>query len=169
MAGQAKKDNRVFFDQYGRRKVGWIHRSTPTRYLVWYRMNGKARTVWRRKDRVIFAATGRRGRLNPCPKSLRQNTRSHVVRAARLSKIFHGFDPRKLRAVRVSWPRALTCLGVCSQVNYVSRKHDGKLREYYHRFASGCTLYVAPKKQADGTNLLIIRGRFTIEPEGITG
>lgn len=63
--------NQVKFGQRGRTKMGWIHRSTPTRYLIWFEEDGKQKTVWRSKDMVTFVKTGRRGKVNP-PKLVEQ-------------------------------------------------------------------------------------------------
>lgn len=162
--------NQVSFRSRGRTKMGWIHKSTPMRYLIWYKEHGQDKTVWRYKDEVSFVKNGRRQRRpkNPYPPPARRNVSSAVVKAARLSKLFHSFDPRKLRAIDLTWPKALTCLGVCSQLNYLSDKNDGKLREYFHRFGKA-TVYAGIPKQGRGKGLLIIHGNFEVKSEGIIG
>jgi len=92
-----------------------------------------------------------------------------VSKAVKLSRKFYGFDPRKIKSIDVHWPKSLTCLGLCSQVSYVSDKTDGKMREYYHRFDGKVTLFAGVPSQKNGENLLIIKGKFKIQPEGITG
>jgi len=72
------------------------------------------------------------------------------------------------------WPQTLIQIGLCAQVDYVSDKWDGTVRRYYHEFDLGkakrpCLLFAAPDPQADGSMLLIIKGHFTIESDGIIG
>lgn len=67
------------------------------------------------------------------------------------------------------WPKALVHVGKCSQINYVNDKFDEKLREYFHKFESMPDMFFAEKPQPDGTELIVLKGKFKIEPQGITG
>ena len=92
-----------------------------------------------------------------------------IEKAEKISKLFYGMRPRNMRKTRITWPRALVLLGKCAQLNYVCDKFDGKVREYYHRFGPGCMVFAGDSPQADGTQLLIIKGKFKIQKAGITG
>jgi len=92
-----------------------------------------------------------------------------VQRAVRRSKSFWGFTPRKIDRIRLTWPGALVNLGRCSQVNYVSDKYDGELREYFHKFEGNVEIFAADSAQADGREIIVIIGKFKIKPEGIVG
>ena len=89
--------------------------------------------------------------------------------ALELSEKFHGYQPRRIKNTKITWPRSLVRIGACAQIDYVSDKFDGKLRRYYHEFVKPCEIYAVPNRQADGTNILIIRGRFKIKADGIIG
>jgi len=159
--------NQVIFGKGGKSLVGWINRETPTRYEISYKVGSGLAHVWRAKDKVKFMATGRRGRSNPCPK--KANPDAALDQALKLSKEFHGFDPRKIHKVKIEWPKALVMLGPCVRLDYHSDKFDGKPRIYFHEFEKPAAVYAAESPQPDGTNLLIIHGHFRIKPEGITG
>jgi len=90
-------------------------------------------------------------------------------RALELSEQFHGFKPRTIQQIKVEWPKSLVCLGPAARVDYISDKFDGTVRRYWHEFDDGSVLYTDPELQPDGSCMLIIIGKFTIEPEGITG
>jgi hypothetical protein len=166
------KANQVFFTQRGKTKVGWIHRSTPTRYWIAYdiskRTGRPTRFVWRYKDEVEFQRTGRRGRI----KNRRVNSisgQSELQDAVELFAEFYKRRPKAIHHVEIVWPKALTQIGLCAQVDYVSNKYDGKPRRYYHKFKQPCWVYAAPNPQPDGDNLLVIKGKFKIKAEGIIG
>ena len=160
--------NQVKFGMRGKTVVGWINRETPTRYEINYKAGAALRSVWRDKNKVKFQLSGRPGRVrNVCPKAA--NPAEAVNKAMRLSKSFHGFDPRRIKGVDLDWPKALVCLGPCVRLDYYSDKHDGKPRIYFHEFEKPAAVYAAESPQPDGTNLLIIHGHFSIKPEGITG
>ena len=89
-------------------------------------------------------------------------------RAIALSRAFHGFDPRRIRRVPIAWPKALVSLGPCVRLEYYSEKFDEKGRIYFHDFELPCEVFAADAPQPDGSNLLIIQGKFQIKPEGIT-
>jgi len=159
--------NQVIFSQRGKRKVGWIHKATPTRYEVAYKDGPRLKTVWRKKNLVAFQATDRRGKVkNDCPG--RANPEA-IARAAGLSETFHGFKPRYLKHRRIDWPQALTQIGHLVQVDYLSDKFDGKMRRYYHEFDAPVNLYADADAQPGGNNILIALGKFKIKKEGITG
>lgn len=159
--------NQVKFGKGGKTLVGWINRETPTRYEISYKVGSGLAHVWRKKDKVQFVLSGKRGHINPCPK--RANPDPALDRAVKLSKEFHGFDPRKIHEVKIEWPKALVALGPCVRLDYYSDKFDGKGRIYFHEFEKPAAVYAAESPQPDGTNLLIVHGRFRIKPEGITG
>lgn len=94
---------------------------------------------------------------------------SQTAQALELSRKFYGFDPRTITKVNLEWPRSLVCIGAAAQVDYVSDKFDGVVRRYFHEFKSGAVVYVGATPQKDGSNLIIIHGKFKIRPEGITG
>lgn len=163
--------NQVRFGQRGRSLVGWIHKETPTRYYIAYKDGAQVRYVWRRKDKVSFMAK----RNNPCPETANPGDHfanpdgSDRAKAVALSKKFHGFEPRRISKQRMNFPSAWTEIGVCSQLNYVTDKWDGKVREYFHEFVNECRIFAAPNVQPSGEALLLIKGNFEIRPEGITG
>lgn len=169
----AATPNQVRFGMRGRTVVGWINRETPTRYEISYKVGAALKHVWRSKDKVVFVTTGRRGlvKANPnkatCPTTA--NPEAALKSAAELSRKFFGFDPRKVRRINLTWPKALMCLGSCVRLDYLSDKFDGKARVYFHEFDGPCNVYAAEKQQADGSGVLVIHGKFKIKPEGITG
>lgn len=169
MTAQNVTKNQVSFKQRGRTKMGWIHRSTPTRYLVWFKEDGREKTVWRRKNEVTFVSDGRRRRRrpkNPCPP---RPNRSQLAHAADLSKRFHGPPPRYRKRVNLNWPKAVASLGRCMRLDYLSDKFDGKRRVYRHDFGDPPDVYAAPGKQPGGKTMLIVIGKFQLKRAGITG
>jgi len=92
-----------------------------------------------------------------------------LARALKISKQFYGFDPRSIHTINIDWPDALVCIGAAAQINYISDKFDGVIREYFHEFEKPAVVFVAESPQKDGSNLIIIHGKFKIKPEGITG
>jgi hypothetical protein len=169
-AGKATP-NQVLFGSRGKTVVGWINKATPTQYQITSKVGAQTRTVWRPKNRVKFQTTGKYGKLakiaNLCPKTA--NPGAELAAAARLSQAFHGAPPRKVKSVNIKWPRAMTKIGDCAQVDYISDKWDGKLKQYFHRFEKPAELFTDTKPQADGSMIMVIRGQFRIKPEGITG
>lgn len=166
--------NQVRFGQHGKTLVGWIHHATPTRYQIVYKDGAHLRFVWRYKNKVQFVKTGRRGRIkkNPCPKKAnpsRTTNPREVQAAARLSRLFHQLAPRYYKNVYVPFPKALSSLGGCSRVNYISDKYDGKPKEYTHAFEGPCKLYAGVKNGQQIPGLLIIKGKFKITEDGIEG
>ena len=85
------------------------------------------------------------------------------------SSEFYQLRPRHIKKVNIIWPTALVQIGPCSQLNYVSDKFDETLREYFHKFEKLPMIFASAVKQPDGSEILIIKGRFEIKPEGITG
>jgi hypothetical protein len=169
----AATPNQVLFGLKGKTVVGWINAETPTRYQITYKVGAQSRAVWRKKNRVKFQRSGKYGSLsvlrNNCPKTANPPASGAVHAATELSQQFHGFKPRRIQRVRIDWPKALTHLGQCAQVDYVCRKFDGKTRRYFHEFENVAHVLAAPNSQPDGDSLLIIKGKFRIKPEGITG
>ncbi len=96
-------------------------------------------------------------------------TEAARARALKLSEQFYGFKPRQVRRLDLEWPESLVSLGVAVRIDYVSDKFDGKPIRYAHEFERPTILYCDSESQPDGSNLLLILGKFTIEPEGITG
>lgn len=92
-----------------------------------------------------------------------------LSRAVKRSEKFYGLRARRARAVDIAWPKALARIGHCSQLNYLSDKFDGKLREYFHKFKKPPEVFVADKPQPDGSELIILKGKFKIKSVGITG
>jgi len=89
--------------------------------------------------------------------------------ALQRSADFFGFRPRRLTAISLDWPKALVQVGICTQVNYVNDKHDGKVREYFHKFDKPPLVFFGDKAQEDGSEMIVIVGKFKIKPEGIIG
>lgn len=111
----------------------------------------------------------------PCKKTANRSRTKHasrskaVKRALKISARFYGFSPRRIQLMAWKWPKALAHLGRCSQLNYVSDKFDGKVREYFHQFENNAQVFTADSPQRNGDRLLIIRGRFKVKDEGIIG
>lgn len=103
---------------------------------------------------------------NPCP--ARRN-RSELAHAIGLSRRFHGLRPRRRKRLSVHWPKALTSLGRCARLDYLSAKYDGRLRAYFHEFDEPPDLFVAPGRQPGGRTMLIMIGKFQIKKAGIIG
>jgi hypothetical protein len=162
--------NQVFFVQRGKTKVGWIHKSTPTRYLIAYDLSKRTgrptRSVWRSKEAVEFQRTGRRGRLKRSNPGVGQ---PELQTAVNLFETFHERDPKRVSRVRIDWPKALVQIGNCAQIDYISNKYDGRSRRYYHEFKQPCYVFVGARPQGDGDNLIVIKGKFKIKAEGIIG
>ena len=97
------------------------------------------------------------------------NPDRHVAAAVRKSELFHGKPPRRISSVKVTWPKALVHIGPCAQLDYVSNKWGDKLTQYFHQFTGRCDVFAAPTTQPDGDGLLILKGSFKLQPEGITG
>ncbi len=166
--------NQVYFAARGKRRLGWIHKGTPTRYQIAYKTAaGGLAFVWRPKNLVTFAATDRPGPIpkkrNTCPRTANPRLSPAVKRAAKLSADFHGAPPRKLKYLDIEWPRALVRLGRCARVDYVSDKFDGKTRQYFHDFEGEASLFTAERPLPGGHSCLVIIGDFKIKPQGITG
>lgn len=159
--------NQVNFGQHGKTKVGWINRSTPTRYEIVYKEGEHTRTVWRKKNNVTFSKTGRRGKVsNPCPTTT-ENPKS-LAKAVELSRKFHDLEPRRIKNINFKPPKALMHIGRCVRVDYLSDKFDEKYRQYFHEFVKRSDLFVDPEPQANGKMVMFIIGDFEIKPEGIT-
>lgn len=155
--------NQVLFGSRGKTKVGWINRETPTKYEIAYKEGAQLKTVMRDRSKIRFMMPKSK-RKNPCPKTANP---SQTAAAAELSRKFHQLEPRFQTDVKLEWPKALTAIGDCAQVDYISDKFDGKARQYFHKFKKPCRIYAAPKKLPDGQRMLIIIGKFDIKPEGI--
>lgn len=106
--------------------------------------------------------------VNPRRKT-KSSKAAAVKAAARLSKRFYGQTPRFGRSVNIKWPKAVSCLGHCAQLDYLSDKFDRELRIYSHEFDEFPEIYADPRKQPGGKTMLIIVGKFKLKPEGITG
>jgi len=98
-----------------------------------------------------------------------QNKQIPIGGALQRSADFYGFRPRRLKAICIDWPKAVVDFGICTQVNYVNDKHDGKVREYWHRFDKAPRVFFGDKPQKDGSEIIVIVGKFKIKNEGITG
>lgn len=160
--------NQVLFGQRGKTLVGWINRETPTRYEITYKVGSTTRTVWRHKTKVTFQATDKKGRVrNNCEK--KANPSKALAGALKLSERFHGFKPRHVRHIDIRSPRALMHVGACAQLDYISDKVDGRLRQYFHEFENPCEVFADPKPQRDGSTVLIIKGGFKLDDRGIIG
>lgn len=126
---------------------------------------------WKKKGRpftrYVYRQPNQIEILKPATKS-RANPSAAVHLAADLSRRFYGFDPRHLKMIDLKWPKALTHLGQCSAVNYISDKFDGKVREYVHDFDGKVHLFAGAPSQRKGKNMLIIIGNFGLTEKGIT-
>jgi hypothetical protein len=92
-----------------------------------------------------------------------------VKAAARLSERFYGKRARFSSSINLIWPEAVTALGHCARLDYLSDKFDGIPRIYYHDFEEFPIVYANPEPQPGGNTMLIIVGKFKLEPDGITG
>jgi hypothetical protein len=92
-----------------------------------------------------------------------------LAEAMRLSQKFHKFVPRSVHKVDIHWPKASMLIGPCVRLDYFSDKWTGKGKVYFHEFDGPCQVFAAARPQPDGDNLLIVKGKFEIRPEGITG
>lgn len=93
-----------------------------------------------------------------------------LAQAIKKSELFYGFTPRQIRKVKLDLKtKALVSLGNCAQVDYVNDKWDGKNRRYFHEFEQPARLLFIPEAQADGSNVLIIVGKFKLLADGIVG
>ena len=109
----------------------------------------------------------RRKKTNPC---LRTSANPDTTnRAIDLSKKFHGLVPRRVRNVKIDWPKNLVLIGGCARLEYLSDKTDSKVRLYYHDFEKWAAVYAAPAAQPCGQNMLVIIGKFKITEDGIIG
>lgn len=107
---------------------------------------------------------------NPCPRPARKNvSRKAIKRAAGLSQRFHGFRPRRLTAVNVTWPKALVLLGHVVRLDYLSDKEDGKVRCYTHDFKQPVSVFASGSAKTGQKNILLLHGNFSIVQEGIVG
>jgi len=95
--------------------------------------------------------------------------RSKIEQGVLLSEKFHGHPARFERDIDIDWPDSLVSLGVCARVDYIADKFDDGIVRYWHEFDGPVLLYADPEAQADGSQLLVIHGKFKIESEGITG
>jgi len=162
--------NQVYFQFRNKRLVGWINREMQTRYEITYKVGDQTRTLFRPKNAVMFVKTGKRGKVNPTGQcSKRKNPDPALEKALIRSEEFHGLPPRHVKHTDITFPKALVLIGDCAQIDYISDKFDGKLRRYFHEFDHDCQVFTGEKPQPDGSNLLIIKGRFKIKPEGIIG
>ena len=89
--------------------------------------------------------------------------------AKELSRKFYGMMPRSVKNIEIDWPKSLILIGLCPEVNYISDKFDGQLRQYFHEFEDPPIIMVGVPKQKDGDNLIIIKGKFKIKSDGIVG
>lgn len=119
-------------------------------------------TVCDTQERARLARYAARKQSNP-------SARAELVKAARLSETFHGFQPRKLRHAAIKWPKALAHLGACVSLDYMSDKHTGQWVRYFHEFTGRCDVYAAPRCMPDGDSLLVIKGNFKVLEQGLTG
>lgn len=147
--------------------MGWIGQSTPTRYRIDYKKRPGQKGyshVWRRKVEVLFVTTGKPGRVKRANVS-----RQAITQAARLSQRFHGFRPRRLKRVTLTWPKALALIGHVVRLDYLSDKEDGKSRIYTHDFEQPVQAFASRSGKREQKNLLLLRGKFTITEKGIVG
>lgn len=93
------------------------------------------------------------------------------ARAIQKSAQFHGFIPRRLHRIRITWPKAMFIVGAAVRIDYLSDKFDGKKRIYWHDFAprSRVVVMAAESPQPDGDNLLVLKGKFKINERGLIG
>lgn len=92
-------------------------------------------------------------------------------KAVEKSKEFFGFFPRGLKTTKIEWPTDLVIIGAAAQLNYVSDKFDGKMREYFHRFdaKNRTVVLLDADEQPDGSRLLILKGHFKVDDRGLIG
>lgn len=102
--------------------------------------------------------------------STRQNVSGDAItRAVKLSQRFHGFRPRRLTGVNVTWPKALVLIGHVVRLDYLSDKEDGKTRCYTHDFQAPVSVFASGSAKTGQKNILLLHGNFSITQEGIVG
>ncbi len=101
--------------------------------------------------------------------AVRHQISKGLQKALELSRSFYGMAPRSVRKIKITWPKAVVCIGAAAQVDYISDKFDGTIRQYFHEFEGTAVAFVTAEPLADGDNLIIIKGNFKITPDGITG
>jgi len=99
----------------------------------------------------------------------KRRVKKSTLAAVEMSRKFYGFDPRNIKNLNIVWPKSLVCLGACAQVDYVTDKYDGVVRQYFHEFDGPCVLLASPKPQKNGQNMLVIVGKFDVNEKGIIG
>lgn len=89
--------------------------------------------------------------------------------AKKLSSRFYWMKPRRVKALEIQWPKSLVMIGVCPEINYVSDKFDGVVKQYFHEFEDLPIVMIGVPRQKNGENLIIIKGKFKIKADGIVG
>lgn len=84
--------------------------------------------------------------------------------AVRLYESFREESPRKVGAVRVNIPQAVAVMGYVEGIDYRTT-HGRKLTLYHHDFEPGSRPLLAVS--ADGTQLLLLGGRYQFTEQGI--
>lgn len=88
----------------------------------------------------------------------------HVKRAIKLFRSFRDAEPEEILTVQVPLPKAAIVVGHVDYVGYTTT-HEGKKVAYEHKFRAGSRPLLCAS--ADGTQLLLLGGRFEFTEQGI--
>ncbi len=91
---------------------------------------------------------------------LPKEVKKDIRQAIKFYKRFHKSNPKEIEYTDLNIPSALVKLGDVLSVLYIAEK-EGDMDIYAHAFQPPLPLY------AGGDGLLVIRGEFFIEKEGI--
>lgn len=87
---------------------------------------------------------------------------SDLARAKKLYRAFREDEPRKVKRMSFTMPRAVMVMGRADFIGYTTT-HRGKSQAYKHTFASGSR----PLLCTDGRRLYLLQGRFRVTGRGI--
>jgi len=85
-----------------------------------------------------------------------------LARVNRLYRDFRDRQPKRVRAVRVSTPKAVMVMGYLDFLGYSTTQHEGAMA-YKHTFKSGSK----PLLCSDGKRLYVLEGRYHVTERGI--
>lgn len=149
------------------------------KWCDWFYLPATGQRVYK-ADKKAAAKVKSHGICRVCSDDFRQKTAQHLAakkvenpgwsRAAkRMAELFNDAPARRRGSVSLEMPKALTHIGPCAQVDYISQKWGRGKAQYYHTFEGDAQLYALPKPMPDGRSALLILGDFQVKPEGITG
>ena len=78
--------------------------------------------------------------------------------ATRLYRTFNNKNPTSVKTLDLPITQELVDMGPCVALVYASRKEDGKLRHYEHKFKTAVRCY----SSADGRAIIIAGGNLKV-------